>query len=85
VGLRIFRSAHKDGATDADIRHVLEHAIYAGEPNDQQVLYLGPDASGNLLEVVVAVRDDGTEVVVHAMRMRKRYRTLLTGGERGHE
>jgi hypothetical protein len=35
-----------------------------------QGLYLGPDA-GNLLEVVSVARDDGSEVVIHAMRMRR--------------
>jgi hypothetical protein len=37
----------------------------------------GPDRAGNLLEVVSVPRDDGTEVVIHAMPMRKIYESLL--------
>ena len=78
-------SARRHGATDADIRHVVEHAMFVGERKDSQMLDLGPDMAGNLLEVVAAVRDDGSGVVIHAMKMRKRYRALMTGGERSHE
>lgn len=35
--------------------------------------------AGNLLEVVSVVRDDGTEVVIHAMRMRAKYESFLPG------
>jgi hypothetical protein len=31
------------------------------------VLNLGPDRAGNLLEVVSVVREDGSEIVIHAM------------------
>lgn len=41
------------------------------------MLYLGPDRAANLLEVVIVERDDGTELAIHAMRMRKRYEALL--------
>jgi hypothetical protein len=43
------------------------------------VLYLGFDRAGNILEVVVIERDDGSELVVHAMKMRARFRDLLPG------
>ena len=38
----------------------------------------GPTA-GNLLEVVAVVREDRTEVVIHAMRMRPNYEPFLRG------
>jgi hypothetical protein len=41
--------------------------------------YLGPDRAGNLLEVVSVVRDDGSAVVIHAMRMRAKYEPFLRG------
>lgn len=50
-----------------------------GEQDDAKVLYLGPDSSGNLLEVVSVAREDGTEVVIHAMRMRSKYEPFLHG------
>ena len=33
-----------------------------------------------LLEVVTIVRDDGSELVIHAMKMRRKYRRLLPQG-----
>jgi hypothetical protein len=39
--------------------------------------YLGPDRAGKLLEVVSVLRDDGSEVVIHAMRMRRMYESWL--------
>ena len=42
-----------------------------------RVFYLGPDRAGNLLEVVVIERDDGSELAIHAMKMRRRYRQLI--------
>jgi hypothetical protein len=43
------------------------------------VLYLGPDRAANLLEVVSVLREDGTEIVIHAMRMRAKYELFLRG------
>jgi hypothetical protein len=43
------------------------------------VLYLGPDRAGSLLEVVSVMREDGPEIVIHAMRMRTKYEPLLRG------
>ena len=35
--------------------------------------------AAGLLEVVMLVREDGSELVIHAMRMRPKYRRLLPG------
>lgn len=78
----IHRSAHKHGVEDGDVTHAVVNHLYAAQIDDQRpwrVLYLGPDRAGNLLEVVVVERDDGSELAIHAMKMRKSYRTLLTG------
>jgi len=77
--VEIYRSARKHGISDEDIRHAVEHALVAGEQEDGKVLYLGPDRAGNLVEVVSVLRDDGSEVVIHAMRMRAKYETFLRG------
>ena len=47
---------------------------------DDTRLYVGPSRSADLLEVVTIVRDDGSELVIHAMKMRAKYRRLLPGG-----
>lgn len=59
--------------------HALEHSMAVedvGEDPDRW-LVLGPDRSGNLLEVVVLVSADGSEMTIHAMAMRPIYRRLL--------
>jgi hypothetical protein len=46
---------------------------------DDTRLYLGPARNDDLLEVVTIVRDDVSELAIHAMRMRSKYRRLLPG------
>jgi hypothetical protein len=76
--VEIYESARKHGVSDLDIVHAVDHALVAAdEEGTGKVLHLGPDRSGNLLEVVSVMRDDGTEVVIHAMRMRRIYEPLL--------
>jgi hypothetical protein len=48
--------------------------------DDTTRLYLGPARSAELLEVVTIVRDDGSELAIHAMKMRAKYQRLLPGG-----
>lgn len=61
--------------------HAITHSLYEGDIVDDappwRVLYLGPDRAGNLLEVVVLERDDGSELAIHAMKMRKHYAEFL--------
>ena len=73
----IYESARKHGVSDDDILHAIDCALLATEDDDGKVLYLGPDQSGNLLEVVTVRRDDATEIVIHAMKMRTMYEPLL--------
>jgi hypothetical protein len=40
-------------------------------------LRLGFDTHGRLLEIVVLMLDDGTELVIHAMKARTQYFDLL--------
>jgi GNAT superfamily N-acetyltransferase len=77
--VEIYDSARKHGIADEDIEHAIEQALVAGERDDAKVLYLGPDRAGNLLEVVTVERDDGSEIVIHAMRMRPSYEPFLRG------
>jgi hypothetical protein len=77
--VEIYHSAHKHGVVDDDIAHAVDHALAVGEQDDGKVLYLGPDRAGNLLEVVSVARDDGSEIVIHAMPMRSKYEPFLRG------
>ena len=76
--MEIYESARKHGVSDEDIRHSSEHALVVADEEDTgRVLYLGPDRAGNLLEIVAVLRNDDTEIVIHAMRMRRIYEPLL--------
>ena len=47
-----------------------------GEDTDRW-LVLGPDLAGNLLEVVVLITSEGSEMIIDAMPMRTMYRRML--------
>jgi len=65
--VEIYASARKHGIDDLDIVHALEHAMATGEQDDGALPRAGPVR--DVLEVVSVLRDDGTEIVVHARRM----------------
>ena len=77
--MEIYRSVQRHGIADEDIVRAVEHALAVGEQDDGNVLYLGPDRAANMLEVVAVARDDRSEVVIHAMRMRSTYEPFLRG------
>jgi hypothetical protein len=76
----IHPSARKHGVGDNDIRHAAANAMTFDDQDNDTVLYLGAARDGQLLEIVTVMRDDGTELAIHAMRMRRGYRRLLPGG-----
>jgi hypothetical protein len=47
--------------------------------DDDTRLFLGPSLTGEFLEVLAIVRDDGSELAIHAMKMRRKYLPLLPG------
>ena len=49
------------------------------------VLYLGPDRAANVLEVISVARDDGSEIVIHVMRMRAKCEPFLRGERDSHD
>ena len=78
--MEIHPSARKHGIADEDIEHAMTHAMAIDEQDDDTRMYLGPSRAADLLEVVTIVRDDGSELAIHAMQMRAKYRRLLPGG-----
>ncbi len=77
--MEIHQAARRHDIADDDMLHAIEHSLAVedvGEDPDRW-LVLGPDRSGNLLEVVVLVSADGSEMIIHAMAMRPIYRRLL--------
>ena len=63
------------------MQHVLKNALVIEEVADDPIRYLvlGPDRSGNLLELVVMDQPQGP-AVIHAMTMTEQYRHLLPKG-----
>ena len=69
-------SARKHGVTDDNMLHAFDHPVRSEDLDDGFVMLIGPDRSGNLLEIGVVTGDDGP-VIVHAMPARPKY---LRGG-----
>jgi hypothetical protein len=77
--VEIHGSARKHGVADEDILHAIDHALAIediGEDPDRW-LVLGPDRAINMLEVVVLITAEGTQLAIHAMPMRPIYERLL--------
>ena len=72
MNLHIARSALRHGITKQDMLHALRNAVRAVPQDDGTVMFIGADDSGRLLEVAVA-RAGSRQVIVHAMRARRRY------------
>lgn len=75
----IHLSARRHGVADGDLVHAIEHALAVedvGEDLDRW-LVIGPNTTGNLLEVVVLTSSKGDQLVINAMAMRPGYRRLL--------
>lgn len=77
--MEIHSSARKHGVADEDIEHAIDNVMSIDDQDDDTRLYLGPARNADLLEVVTIVRNDGSELVIHAMKMRPKYRRLLPG------
>jgi hypothetical protein len=77
--VEIHPSARKHGVADEEIYHAIAHAMAIDTQDDDTRLYLGPARNAQLLEIVTLARDDGSELVIHAMPMRPKYRRLLPG------
>lgn len=80
--MEVHASARRHKIGDVDIRAVAEEYVVAYPLDDDgpaRELRLGFDTATRLLEVVVLLLDDGTELVIHAMKARSDYLNLLPG------
>ena len=77
--MEIHDSARKHGGADEDILHAIDHALAFEDVSEDpdRWLLIGPDAAGNLLEMVVMITTEGNQLAIHAMPMRDEYRRLL--------
>jgi hypothetical protein len=74
----ILAAALKHGIAAEEILHAIDNALAVDEVAEDPIRYLilGPNLGGNLLEIVILDRPNGP-CVIHAMKMREKYRVLL--------
>ena len=78
--MEIRPAARKHGIADEDIPTRDDQRDGNRRLDDDLRLYLGPARNATLLEVVTVQRDGGSELAIHATKMRESYRRLLPGG-----
>jgi hypothetical protein len=69
----IASSARRHGVDDEDMLHAYRNATDAWALDEGLVMLIGPDRSGALLEIGMVRGDDGTAVIVHAMKARRKF------------
>ena len=77
--MEIADSARKHGVSDASIVHVWENAIKLAEyeyEGEERLFVIGPDESGNLLELVAVPVVEPTRII-HADRLRPKFYDAL--------
>ncbi len=78
--MKVHPSAAKHGIAAEDAIQAAmwpQHIEPLDEGNPGRELRLGFDTKGRLLETVVLTFDSGNELVIHAMKIRPRYVSLL--------
>ena len=73
----IAKSARKHKIPDEDIKHALTQAMAIEDQEDDLRLYIGPARNAELLEVATLPLVGRVELVIHAMKMRSKYKKLL--------
>lgn len=83
--MEVHRSAGKHGFTADDVLHAVDHPIVSvdlePDADPPKLLVIGPDSSGNLLEVIVLLLADDRPLAIHAMKLRRQFYELLPGEE----
>jgi len=77
--VEIADSARKHGVSDTSILHAWENAIKLAEfeyDGEERLLVIGPDSSGNLLELVAVPLTEPTRII-HADRLRPKFYDAL--------
>lgn len=79
--MEIHQSARRHGIADADVLHAIGRPVVVVdvEPDSDppKVLVIGPDRTGNFLEVIVLELADERFLAIHAMPLRRSLHPLL--------
>ncbi len=77
MAIRFHSSASWHGISHDRSRYVIEHCVcplYSDGPDEEDlVVFLGPDQRDIPLEVIAIELADGDLLVIHAMRLRRKY------------
>ena len=80
--VQVAESSFRHGVSEVDIRHAQNQAIrifeYFDESDKQRILMVGPDRSGNMLELIATICSDQTMRIFHAMKLRPKFEVLIT-------
>jgi hypothetical protein len=80
----IHRAARQHGVRDDDIQHAAARPVLVADidpdADPPKLFVIGPDAAGNLLELVMLILVDDRLLVIHAMPLRRGYYVLLPEG-----
>ena len=83
--MEIHSSARKHGYGNQAILHAVRHAVtnvdLEPDADPPRILVIGPDHSGNMLEVIWFDVDKGSQLVIHAMALRPLFHHLLSQHE----
>ena len=71
--MRVAGAARKHQVGVDDMRHAVRNATVAWTADDAFTMLVGPDRTGDLLEIGVIGIDTDDPVIVHAMRCRPRF------------
>jgi hypothetical protein len=79
--VEIHRSARKHGVADEDIFHAVANQVGTfdldPDADPPKILVIGPDRSANVLEVILLDFPDSPLLVIHAMRLTRKFYDLL--------
>lgn len=77
--MEVHSSARRHGVADEDMLHAVRNPMVVDDLGDDpdRWLVVGPDRAANLLEVIVLLTEEGTEMIIHAMPLCPVYRRLL--------
>ena len=75
----ILESAFKHGISENEIKHVFDNAISFIELEEfpPKIMLFGFDSQGKALEIGYFVNDNGDEIIIHAMKLRKTYQKYM--------
>ena len=83
--VQVAESSFRHGVSEVDIRHAQNHAIkifdYFDDLDRRRIFMIGPDESGNLLELLMAINPDTSLKIFHAMKLRPKFEGLINTQE----